>query len=99
VQTRTSSVSNRIFAERDLLFQQSCRFANVPPTKRQASKYRAGKGLAFEVKPILQQARRIVADKPPEVDLAEFLYTKIFHLAPEDSDRLAAAVAENGAGT
>jgi len=35
------------FAKENKLFLECCRLANVPPTPRQASKYKNGKGLAY----------------------------------------------------
>lgn len=41
-------VTNRKFAENDTIFNSSCSEAGVNPTKRQASKFRLGKGIAFK---------------------------------------------------
>ena len=41
--------TNRDFAKSgDPLFMKSCELAHVPPTKRQVSKWRMGRGLAYE---------------------------------------------------
>jgi len=40
-------VSNSTFATTDQGFRQKCEWAGCEPTKRQASKYRLGKGSAF----------------------------------------------------
>lgn len=39
-------MTNREFAEKSASFKDACQQANVLPTKRQASKYRLGKGRA-----------------------------------------------------
>jgi len=39
-------MTNAKFAQRDVVFQKACEIANVEPTQRQASKFRAGKGAA-----------------------------------------------------
>jgi hypothetical protein len=41
-------VTNKKFAEQDEIFKKACDVAGIKPTKRQASKFRLGKGLAFE---------------------------------------------------
>lgn len=38
------------FSKENKLFLKCCELANVPPTMRQASKFRNGKGLAFHKK-------------------------------------------------
>lgn len=38
------------FMEENHLFRESCKLASLPITKRQASKFRLGKGAAFQVK-------------------------------------------------
>ena len=40
--------TNREFAAQDQTFRTACFNAHVEPTKRQASKYRNGKGRAFK---------------------------------------------------
>lgn len=40
-------VSNKAYAENDQAFRARCDDAGVKPTARQASKFRAGKGSAF----------------------------------------------------
>jgi len=42
-------VTNRQFKD-DVYFIRCCQGANIKPTKRQASKFRRGKGLAFKFK-------------------------------------------------
>ena len=39
---------NGPFAETDMVFRTACRLAEIQPTKRQASKYRRGRGKAFQ---------------------------------------------------
>lgn len=41
-------MNNREFAEKDWTFRDYCEKAGVKPTKRQASKFRMGKGLAYK---------------------------------------------------
>ena len=43
-------ITNRDFALHDRLFKRACEKASIPPTKRQASKFRRGKGRAFKSK-------------------------------------------------
>jgi len=43
-------LSNTAFAQNDQAFRARCEAAGVPPTKRQASKFRLGKGRAFRAK-------------------------------------------------
>jgi len=43
-------MNNREFAEKDEQFKKCCELAKVKPTKRQASKFRRGKGLAYKAK-------------------------------------------------
>lgn len=38
------------FMEENPLFKECCKLANIPPTKRQVSKFRMGKGDAFQMK-------------------------------------------------
>ena len=40
-------VTNRMFAQTDTPFRAACRAAHIEPTRRQASKFRRGEGLAF----------------------------------------------------
>lgn len=40
-------MNNRIFAKEDILFISCCKLAKILSTKRQASKFRRGKGLAY----------------------------------------------------
>lgn len=42
--------SNAAFAEKDSGFRDACEKAGIPPTKRQASKYRRGFGMAYNAK-------------------------------------------------
>ena len=46
----TGAVPNRVFALKDEGFKAACEKAGVQPTRRQASKYRLGKGSAFKAK-------------------------------------------------
>jgi len=41
------TISNATFAETDQTFQVACEKAGIPPTRRQASKWRRKKGLAW----------------------------------------------------
>lgn len=41
-------MKNKEFAEKDVNFIRCCEAAGVEPTKRQASKFRNGKGRAFK---------------------------------------------------
>lgn len=43
-----TKVTNKKFAEMDEAFKNACIKANIQPTKRQASKFRRGKGIAFK---------------------------------------------------
>ncbi len=43
-----ASVTNKQFAELDDTFNEACRLANIPCTKRQASKFRNRKGIAYK---------------------------------------------------
>ena len=43
-------LNNTQFAKKDRVFRKACEIINLPPTTRQASKYRAGKGKARTVK-------------------------------------------------
>ena len=40
--------TNKQFAEESLLFKTACKLANVPATKRQASKFFARRGKAYQ---------------------------------------------------
>jgi hypothetical protein len=40
-------ITNREFAQKNKPFQKACKNAGLEPTRRQASKFQAGKGLAF----------------------------------------------------
>ncbi len=40
-------MTNKEFAVKDKVFQECCTLAKLEPTKRQASKYRNGKGMAL----------------------------------------------------
>lgn len=44
----STRVTNRKFAESDELFKKACTDIGIKPTKRQASKFRLGRGLAFK---------------------------------------------------
>ena len=41
-------MSNKEFAEKDEYFNKCCEAVGIPATKRQAGRYRAGKGLAYK---------------------------------------------------
>ena len=41
--------SNQKFMDRDLTFRRHCRDCGLEPTRRQASKYRRGKGAAYRI--------------------------------------------------
>ena len=43
-------MNNREFSKNDKEFIERCKKAKVEPTKRQASKFRRGKGLAYRAK-------------------------------------------------
>ncbi len=40
-------LTNKEFAVQDVKFQNACKKAGITPTTRQASKFRAGRGKAF----------------------------------------------------
>ncbi len=40
-------MTNKQFAETDVKFQAACAAVNIPPTARQASRYKMKKGKAF----------------------------------------------------
>lgn len=42
-----SETTNRLFADSNDLFKKACELAGTPVTKRQASKFRNGRGCAF----------------------------------------------------
>ena len=46
----TGAVPNKVFAATDQSFRAKCEAAGVQPTSRQASKFRLGKGSAFNYK-------------------------------------------------
>jgi len=52
-------LSNKEFSEQDKVFRMACELASLPPSVRQASKFRRGKGLAFprKIKAILMLKR------------------------------------------
>lgn len=43
-------MTNKEFSEQDKVFNKACNIAGINPTKRQASKYRNGRGLAYRKK-------------------------------------------------
>jgi hypothetical protein len=43
-------VTNKEFAQKDSLFKSCCEAVSLEPTRRQASKYRSGKGKAYKAK-------------------------------------------------
>lgn len=43
-------MTNKEFSEQDKIFNKACEIAGIKSTKRQASKYRNGKGLAYKKK-------------------------------------------------
>lgn len=44
-------MTNMEFSKKSETFKAACEAAGIPATKRQASKFRLGKGLAFKNKP------------------------------------------------
>lgn len=48
-------MTNKKFSKEDELFKTACEIANVEPTKRQASKFRNQKGLAWECRQAAQR--------------------------------------------
>jgi len=40
-------ITNEAFANNDRVFRKACELAGIQPTKRQASKYKNKKGLAY----------------------------------------------------
>jgi len=53
-------MTNREFSEKDKVFRDSCREADIPATQRQASKWHMKRGLAYMV------GRPIVISKEKE---------------------------------
>lgn len=53
--------TNRFFASDDLLFNVACKLAKTPATKRQASRWRSGKGKAYS---FLNAARKVIQETP-----------------------------------
>jgi hypothetical protein len=47
---RRGAVTNTEFANSDYVFRKACALADVPPSPRQASKYRNGRGVAYKFK-------------------------------------------------
>lgn len=45
---KTSRLTNKTFAQTDKRFLNACELANIPATKRQASKFRRNFGLAYD---------------------------------------------------
>lgn len=43
----TMLMTNRQYAQKDLVFRKACELAKVKPTQRQVSKYRMRKGSAY----------------------------------------------------
>lgn len=43
-------MTNKDFAQKDNLFKSCCEAVGLEPTRRQASKFRNGKGKAYKVK-------------------------------------------------
>jgi len=41
-------ITNKEFLEQDQIFKRACELVQLPPTKRQASKFRNKKGKAFK---------------------------------------------------
>ena len=41
-------MTNKEFTEQDVAFQKACEKVGIPITKRQASKWRSGKGKAYK---------------------------------------------------
>lgn len=46
----TTTITNKQFAASDPKFIEACKLANIPPTPRQASKWRRKQGLAYTLK-------------------------------------------------
>jgi len=46
----TGAIPNKVYAATDDAFKAACEKAGTPPTARQASKYRMGRGKAFKAK-------------------------------------------------
>ena len=44
--SRVEGVTHREFSKTDAQFKEACELAEIPPTRRQAQKFRAGFGLA-----------------------------------------------------
>jgi len=42
----TKRVTNKVYANTDSLFEKCCKLAGIEPTRRQASKFLNGKGIA-----------------------------------------------------
>lgn len=59
------SISNSEFAETDQVFKKACELAGVPPSSRQASKYRNNRGLAYDCAPA---ARIALSGQPIKSD-------------------------------
>jgi hypothetical protein len=57
-------MTNHEFAKKDPLFLEACSLANVQPSRRQASKFRLGKGTAY---PFRLTAAAILKSKEAEV--------------------------------
>jgi hypothetical protein len=47
---RLGAVTNTEFANSDYIFRKACALADVPPSPRQASKYRNRRGIAYQFK-------------------------------------------------
>jgi len=45
----TQTLTNADFSKADVKFTTACKLASIPSTTRQASKFRMGRGLAWEV--------------------------------------------------
>lgn len=59
-------MANKTFAKTNPLFLKSCELAKVQPTVRQASKFRMGKGTAFEWAADARHAKEAADDTPQE---------------------------------
>jgi len=57
-------MTNRKYCKENAIFKEACSLATVDPTRRQASKFRLGKGRAIHC---LNEAKEIV-NKPKEVE-------------------------------
>lgn len=50
LKVKRHNITNKQFADGNILFKKCCDIAGIPPTRREASRFRNGKGLAFKFK-------------------------------------------------